>query len=73
MPLDPRGPCGYGVPREQCHVGCGRTCRALYRPMHVVAPELRPMLPPDEPGVCCGGCVDAHTSHPPCGKVEADS
>lgn len=22
-----RQPCGYGVPREQCHIGCGYICR----------------------------------------------
>ncbi len=22
-----RQPCGYGVPRTQCHVGCGYHCR----------------------------------------------
>ncbi len=35
-----RSSCAYGVPRAQCHVGCGRTCRRLKDPK-----------PP-----CCGGC-----------------
>lgn len=43
--------CAYGVPRAQCHVGCGRTCRRLNDPQPVPA--------------CCGGC-DRPAGHAPC-------
>lgn len=43
--------CAYGVPRAQCHVGCGRTCRRIK--------DTRPDTP------CCVGC-DKPAGHAPC-------
>ncbi len=53
-------PCGFGVPRSQCHVGCGYNCRRL-----TSAPLPLP-LPLPSSTACCGGC-NLPPGHEPCG------
>lgn len=61
-----REPCAFGVPREQCHIGCGRSCRRAADRADVQAARRKALAPVGR--ACCGDCGRA-PGHAPCGSL----
>lgn len=67
----PRDACHYGVPRDQCRVGCGYRCSATRRstvPREDIFGDPVPAFidgPLPDPATCCGGC-NLPAGHKPC-------